>query len=44
MNMKSEIPSDYEACGECGFDNAYEYEKTYQWHKEHDDPDAPVQE
>lgn len=27
--------SDYEACGDCGFDHSYEYEQAYQWHIEH---------
>ena len=26
------LPADYEACGECGFDHAYEYEEAYKFH------------
>jgi len=29
-----ELPSDYEACSECGFDHEYEYEEAAKWHKE----------
>jgi hypothetical protein len=28
--------SDYEECGHCGFDHAYEPEEAYQWHTEND--------
>jgi hypothetical protein len=27
-----ELPSDYESCGQCGFDHDYEYEAAYNWH------------
>jgi len=30
----NELPDDYEACAECGFDHAYEYEEAYRWHSE----------
>lgn len=35
MVAKVELPSDYEACGECGFDHDYEYEQAHKWHTEH---------
>lgn len=28
------MPSDYEPCGECGFDHEYEYEEAYRAHTE----------
>lgn len=31
--MSCQLPDDYEACGECGFDHAYEYESAYSFHK-----------
>lgn len=27
--------SDYEACGDCGFDHSYEYAEAKQWHLDH---------
>jgi hypothetical protein len=30
--MQCELPFDYEACGECGFDHAYEYDESYKAH------------
>ncbi len=29
---KTSLPSDYEACGQCGFDHAYEPSEAYKWH------------
>lgn len=29
------LPSDYEQCGECGFDHEYEYSYAYNWHVQH---------
>ena len=29
------LPSDYEACGDCGFDHGYEYEQAAAWHQKH---------
>lgn len=26
------LPSDYETCGECGFDHEYEYEAAHKYH------------
>lgn len=31
-----QLPSDYETCGDCGYDHAYEPREAYKWHKEHD--------
>ena len=28
------MPSDYEPCGDCGFDHSYEYEQAYAWHND----------
>lgn len=30
--FESDRPSDYETCGECGFDHSYEYEAAYRIH------------
>lgn len=30
--MNKNLPDDYEVCGECGFDHAYEYEEAYKAH------------
>lgn len=35
-DKKENMPSDYEQCGECGFDHSYEYPEASKWHKEHD--------
>lgn len=30
---KEELPcSDYEPCGECGYDHGYEQQEAYDWH------------
>lgn len=29
----NELPTDYEVCGECGYDHGYDYEEAYKWHK-----------
>jgi hypothetical protein len=35
--MSSEsLPSDYEACGDCGYDHGYEYEEAVKAHKRYD--------
>lgn len=26
------LPADYEACGQCGFDHAYEHQEAHAWH------------
>lgn len=28
------VPSDYEACGECGYDHEYEYTEAHRWHSD----------
>lgn len=33
--MSDELPEDYEPCGYCGYDHAYEYEEAYLWHISH---------
>jgi len=38
LKATGELPSDYEACGECGFDHAYEPAEAMQAHA--DDCDA----
>lgn len=30
-------PSDYEPCGECGYDHGYEYEEAHKWHSANDE-------
>jgi hypothetical protein len=35
MSSKS-LPSDYEACGDCGYDHGYEYEEAVKAHKRYD--------
>lgn len=32
MEALSELPSDYESCGDCGYDHSYEYEEAYKVH------------
>lgn len=32
----SDKPTDYEPCGQCGFDHEYEYQEAYNWHKAHE--------
>ncbi len=34
MCAKVELPSDYEPCGECGWDHEYEPAMAVAWHKE----------
>lgn len=31
-----DLPSDYEPCGQCGFDHSYEYPQAHDWHTEND--------
>jgi hypothetical protein len=31
---ETELPADYETCGDCGFDHGYEYEEAAKWHTE----------
>ena len=31
---ETELPADYETCGDCGFDHDYEYEEAAKWHTE----------
>lgn len=30
--VRPEFPSDYEPCGDCGFDHAYEQGDAHEWH------------
>lgn len=32
MTETDELPTDYEACGECGYDHAYEYAEAHAFH------------
>lgn len=34
--MDKDLPSDYEECGECGYDHSYEQEEAAEWHKKHE--------
>jgi hypothetical protein len=34
MSKPKNMPSDYEPCGDCGYDHSYEYEKAYAWHND----------
>lgn len=35
-SRETEVQSpDYEPCGDCGFDHAYEYEEAHGWHVLH---------
>ena len=43
MCNDSELPSDYEPCGECGYDHAYEPEQAFAHHKLHADEDLTEQ-
>lgn len=33
--MCNDMPKDYEACGECGYDHEYECEEAHAWHLAH---------
>lgn len=33
MPEEDTLPSDYEACGDCGYDHAYEQEEAVQAHR-----------
>lgn len=33
---EQDLPTDYEACGSCGYDHDYEYEEASKWHTEND--------
>lgn len=35
-DFKSPLPRDFETCGDCGFDHAYEPEESARWHEEND--------
>jgi hypothetical protein len=28
-------PKDYETCGDCGLDHAYDYDAAVRWHRDH---------
>lgn len=34
---KEKLPTDYEPCGECGYDHSYEPQEAYDWHKKSDE-------
>lgn len=36
------IPKDYEPCGECGYDHAYEYEEAKLWHEKQPQKQPPA--
>lgn len=36
--MNQSLPSDYEACGQCGFDHAYEPNEAHKWHSANETP------
>jgi hypothetical protein len=41
MSDDSELPIDYEPCGECGHDHAYEPEEAMAFHCTWDDGEEP---